>query len=190
MPTSRYSCSASSPRAASLDLIVEPARKIRIGNKLYFGDDDSLVAEVIDNTTSADAPSGSFTSGPYEEFKQALFSLGKTPVPEWVKEEVSPEDAENFQTIFAANEGCRFSPAAGLHFSRELLNRMILNDIDKTFITVQWELVIFVKWTWGPVQAQDGLREDDHTEQAAEEINAPSGRSQDLCCWRDGDKGA
>ena len=85
------------------DVIVEPARKIRIGNKLYFGDDDSLVAEVIDNTTSRGRTLRFLYDGPYEEFKQALFSLGKTPVPEWVKEEVSPEDAENFQTIFAAN---------------------------------------------------------------------------------------
>ena len=114
------------------DVIVEPARKIRIGNKLYFGDDDSLVAEVIDNTTSRGRTLRFLYDGPYEEFKQALFSLGKTPVPEWVKEEVSPEDAENFQTIFAANEGAVSAPAAGLHFSRELLNRMILNDIDKT----------------------------------------------------------
>ena len=118
------------------DVIVEPARKIRIGNKLYFGDDDSLVAEVIDNTTSRGRTLRFLYDGPYEEFKQALFSLGKTPVPEWVKEEVSPEDAENFQTIFAANEGAVSAPAAGLHFSRELLKRMILNDIDKTFITV------------------------------------------------------
>ena len=118
------------------DVIVDPARKIRIGNKLYFGDDESMVAEVIDNTTSRGRTLRFLYDGPYDEFKQALFALGQTPVPEWVKQTPDPEDAENFQTIFAANEGAVSAPAAGLHFSRELFNRMTLKDIDKTFITV------------------------------------------------------
>ena len=118
------------------DVIVDPARKIRIGNKLYFGDDESMVAEVIDNTTSRGRTLRFLYDGPYEEFKQALFALGQTPVPEWVKEAPEPQDAENFQTIFATEEGAVSAPAAGLHFSRELFNRMILNDIEKTFITV------------------------------------------------------
>ena len=118
------------------DVIVEPARKIRIGNKLYFGEDESMMAEVIDNTTSRGRTLRFLYDGPYEEFKESLFALGQTPVPEWVKEEVTPEDAENFQTIFASKEGAVSAPAAGLHFSRELLNRMILNDVEKTFITV------------------------------------------------------
>ena len=118
------------------DVIVDPARKIRIGNKLYFGEDQSLVAEVIDNTTSRGRTLRFLFDGPYEDFKQSLFALGETPVPEWVKPKVTPEDAENFQTIFAAHEGAVSAPAAGLHFSRELFNRMILKDIDKTFITV------------------------------------------------------
>ncbi len=118
------------------DVIVEPARKIRIGNKLYFGEDESLVAEVIDNTTSRGRTLRFLYDGPYEEFKQALFSLGETPVPQWVKEKVDKSDAENFQTIFAKNEGAVSAPAAGLHFSRELFNRMILADIEKTFVTI------------------------------------------------------
>ena len=118
------------------DVIVDPARKIRIGNKLYFGEDDSLVAEVIDNTTSRGRTLRFLFDGPYEEFKKALFALGETPVPKWVKEKVTPEDEENFQTIFAAHEGAVSAPAAGLHFSRELFNRMILHDIAKTFVTV------------------------------------------------------
>ena len=118
------------------DVIVDPARKIRIGNKLYFGDDESLVAEVIDNTTSRGRTLRFLYDGPYEDFKEALFALGEMPVPGWVKPKVTPEDAENFQTIFAANEGAVSAPAAGLHFSRELFNRMILKDIGKTFITV------------------------------------------------------
>lgn len=124
------------PEQKLWDVIVEPARKIRIGNKLYFGEDESMVAEVIDNTTSRGRTLRFLYDGPYDEFKQSLFALGKTPVPEWVKEEPTPEDAENFQTIFAKNEGAVSAPAAGLHFSRELFNRMILKDIDKTFITV------------------------------------------------------
>ena len=118
------------------DVVVEPARKIRIGNKLYFGEDDSMVAEVLDNTTSRGRTLRFLYDGPYEEFKQALFALGHTPVPEWVKETPEESDVEDYQTIFAKNEGAVSAPAAGLHFSRELFNRMILKDIETTFITV------------------------------------------------------
>ena len=118
------------------DVIVDPARKIRIGNKLYFGEDGSLVAEVIDNTTSRGRTLRFLYDGSYEDFKDTLFGLGETPVPKWVKEKVTPEDAENFQTIFAVHEGAVSAPAAGLHFSRELFNRMILKDINKAFITL------------------------------------------------------
>ena len=115
---------------------MDPARKIRIGNKLYFGEDENLVAEVIDNTTSRGRTLRFLYDGPYEEFKETLFSLGEPPVPKWVKEKVTEEDVENFQTIFAAHEGAVSAPAAGLHFSRELFNRMILKDINKAFITL------------------------------------------------------
>ena len=118
------------------DVIVDPARKIRIGNKLYFGEDQSLVAEVIDNTTSRGRTLRFLYVGSYEDFKSTLFSLGHTPVPDWVKKDVTAEDAENFQTIFAQHEGAVSAPAAGLHFSRELFNRMILMDINKAFITL------------------------------------------------------
>ncbi len=118
------------------DVIVDPARKIRIGNKLYFGEDESLVAEVIDNTTSRGRTLRFLFDGTYEDFKETLFGLGEPYVPEWVKEKTTPEDVENYQTIFAAHEGAVSAPAAGLHFSRELFNRMILKDIEKTFITV------------------------------------------------------
>ena len=155
------------------DVIVDPARKIRIGNKLYFGDDESMVAEVIDNTTSRGRTLRFLYDGPYEEFKQALFALGETPVPEWVKEKPEPDDAENFQTIFAKNEGAVSAPAAGLHFSRELFNRMILKDIEKTFITVHMGI--------GHFRAVDVEDLSKHrmdcermiiTEEAAEKINA------------------
>ena len=127
------------------DVIVDPARKIRIGNKLYFGEDESLVAEVIDNTTSRGRTLRFLYDGPYDEFKKALFSLGETPILKFVKEKVTPEDAENFQTIFARHEGAVSAPAAGLHFSRELFNRMILKDINKVFITVHMGLGHFRK---------------------------------------------
>lgn len=117
------------------DVIVEPARKIRIGNKLYFGEDESMVAEVIDNTTSRGRTLRFLFDGSYDEFKSSLFALGETPVPQWVKKKVTPEDAENYQTIFAKNEGAVAAPAAGLHFSREMMSRLILADIDTTFIT-------------------------------------------------------
>ena len=118
------------------DVIVDHARKIRIGNKLYFGEDDSLVAEVIDNTTSRGRTLRFLYDGSYEEFKSVLYSLGETPVPKWVKPQVTPEDAERYQTIFATEEGAVCAPAAGLHFSRELFNRMILKDINKAYITL------------------------------------------------------
>lgn len=122
------------------DVIVDPARKIRIGNKLYFGDDESLVAEVIDNTTSRGRTLRFLFDGSYEEFKGVLYSMGRTPVPLWVKPEVNEMDAERYQTIFAAKEGAVAAPAAGLHFSREMMSRLILSDIDTTFITAHMGL--------------------------------------------------
>lgn len=127
------------------DVIVDPARKIRIGNKLYFGDDQSLVAEVVDNTTSRGRTLRFLYDGSYEEFKDNLFSLGETPILPIFKEKVTEEDKENFQTIFADKEGAVSAPAAGLHFSRELFNRMILKDINKTFITVHMGIGHFRK---------------------------------------------
>lgn len=117
------------------DVLVEPARKIRIGNKLYFGDDESMVAEVIDNTTSRGRTLRFLYDGPHEEFKEALFSLGMTPLPEYVRRDAEPDDVENYQTIFARNEGAVVAPAAGLHFSRELLKRMEIKGINQGFLT-------------------------------------------------------
>ena len=118
------------------DVLVDPARKIRIGNKLYFGDDDLLVAEVIDNTTSRGRTLRFLFDGSYEEFKQTLFSLGETPLPKWVREKVEPEDAERYQTIFAEKEGAVAAPTAGMHFSKHLMKRMEIKGIDRAFITL------------------------------------------------------
>ena len=105
------------------DVLVDPARKIRIGNKLYFGDNDELVAEVIDNTTSRGRTLRFLYDGEHSEFKKTLFSLGETPLPETINRPPTPEDEDRYQTIFAANEGAVTAPAAGFHFSRELLKR-------------------------------------------------------------------
>jgi len=106
------------------DVLVDPARKIRIGNKLYFGEDDLLVAEVIDNTTSRGRTLRFLFDGSYEEFKKTLYGLGETPLPKFINRPVEPEDSERYQTIFAKVEGAVAAPTAGLHFSRELLKRL------------------------------------------------------------------
>lgn len=120
------------------DVLVDPARKIRIGNKLYFGEDESLVAEVIDNTTSRGRTLRFLYDGPHEEFKRQLYSLGEAPIPDVIrrKRPVVEEDLERFQCLFAANEGGVIAPAAGLHFSREMLKRMEINDIKSAYITL------------------------------------------------------
>ena len=118
------------------DVLVDPARKIRIGNKLFFGDDDVLGAEVIDNTTSRGRTLRFLYDGSYEEFKETLFRMGETPLPRWVREKVEPIDAERYQTIYADKEGAVVAPTAGMHFSKHLLKRMEIKGVDKTFITL------------------------------------------------------
>lgn len=125
------------------DVLVEPARKIRIGNKLYFGDDESMVAEVIDNTTSRGRTLRFLYDGPHEEFKRALFGLGSTPLPEYIKREPEAIDAEMYQTIFARNEGAVVAPAAGLHFSREVMKRLEIKGVEQGFLTVHSGLGAF-----------------------------------------------
>ena len=113
------------------DVLVDPARKIRIGNKLYFGPDDSMVAEVIDNTTSRGRTLRFLYDGPHDEFKKALYSLGETPLPHSIiNRPVEPEDAERFQSIFAKNEGAVTAPTASLHFSRELMKRLEIKGVE------------------------------------------------------------
>ena len=118
------------------DVLVDPARKIRIGNKLYFGEDDILVAEVIDNTTSRGRTLRFLFDGDYDEFKQTLYKLGETPLPKFIKREVQPEDRERYQTVFAKHEGAVAAPTAGLHFSRELLKRLEIRGVHFAEITL------------------------------------------------------
>jgi len=124
------------PEQRLWDVLVDPARKIRIGNKLYFGENDCLVAEVIDNTTSRGRTLRFLFDGSYDEFKSLLFSMGQTPLPKFIKRDIIPEDTERFQTIFAKHEGAVSAPAAGLHFSRELFKRFEIKGIDVTEITL------------------------------------------------------
>jgi S-adenosylmethionine:tRNA ribosyltransferase-isomerase len=125
------------------DVLVDPARKIRIGNKLYFGDDDSLVAEVIDNTTSRGRTLRFLFDGPYEDFKAKITELGETPIPKYIKREVEPEDEERYQTIFASVEGAVAAPTAGLHFSRQLMKRLELKGINFAELTLHVGLGTF-----------------------------------------------
>lgn len=125
------------------DVLVNPARKIRIGNKLYFGENEELVAEVIDNTTSRGRTLRFLYDGPHEEFKKLLYSVGETPIPEYMGRRAEPMDEERFQTIFAEKEGAVVAPAAGLHFSRELMKRMEIKGIDYGFLTLHCGLGIY-----------------------------------------------
>jgi S-adenosylmethionine:tRNA ribosyltransferase-isomerase len=116
------------------DTLVNPARKIRIGNKLYFGENDELVAEVIDNTTSRGRTLRFFFDGDYDQFKDTIKRLGETPIP--LNREPVPEDEERYQTIYAKHEGAVAAPTAGLHFSRELMKRLEIKGISFTELTL------------------------------------------------------
>jgi S-adenosylmethionine:tRNA ribosyltransferase-isomerase len=132
------------------DVLVDPARKIRIGNKLYFGDDDSLVAEVIDNTTSRGRTLRFLYDGSYEEFRNKLTELGETPIPKYINREVTPEDAERYQTIYAKEEGAVAAPTAGLHFSKHLLKRLEIKGVEFAEVTLHVGL-----GTFNPVEVED-----------------------------------
>ncbi len=118
------------------DVLVDPARKIRIGNKLYFGEDDQLVAEVIDNTTSRGRTLRFLFDGDYDEFREVLHRMGETPLPRWIRDKVEPEDAERYQTVFASVEGAVAAPTAGMHFSKHLLKRMEIKGVEAAEITL------------------------------------------------------
>jgi S-adenosylmethionine:tRNA ribosyltransferase-isomerase len=105
------------------DVIVDPARKIRVGNKLYFGDEEDLVAEVIDNTTSRGRTIKFLFEGTDDEFRLILEKHGETPLPKYIKRKPDEEDRERYQTVYAKYEGAVAAPTAGLHFSRELITR-------------------------------------------------------------------
>lgn len=132
------------------DVLVDPARKIRIGNKLYFGEDESLVAEVIDNTTSRGRTLRFLYDGSYDEFRNKLTELGETPLPKYIKREVTPEDEERYQTIYAKKEGAVAAPTAGLHFSKHLLKRLEIKGVNFAEVTLHVGL-----GTFNPVEVED-----------------------------------
>jgi len=132
------------------DVLVDPARKIRIGNKLYFGEDESLVAEVIDNTTSRGRTLRFLFDGSYDEFRKKLKQLGETPLPKYIKREPTAEDKKRYQTIYAKNEGAVAAPTAGLHFSKHLLKRLEIKGIDLAELTLHVGL-----GTFNPVEVED-----------------------------------
>ena len=132
------------------DVLVDPARKIRIGNKLFFGEDSGLVAEVIDNTTSRGRTLRFLFDGSYDEFRAKLSELGETPLPKYIKRDSEPSDVERYQTIYAKHEGAVAAPTAGLHFSRHLLKRLEIKGIDLKELTLHVGL-----GTFNPVEVED-----------------------------------
>ena len=164
------------------DVLVDPARKIRIGNKLYFGEDDVLVAEVIDNTTSRGRTLRFLYNGTYEEFKKTLYNLGETPLPKFINRDVQPEDRERYQTVYAKHEGAVAAPTAGMHFSRELLKRLEIKGIEFAEITLHVGLGNF-----RTVDVEDLTKHKmdseqiQITEKAVELVNNAKERRNDIC---------
>lgn len=166
------------------DVLVDPARKIRIGNKLYFTDDDSLVAEVIDNTTSRGRTIRFLFDGSYEEFKQKITELGETPIPPYIKglRDVVPEDEERYQTIYAKKEGAVAAPTAGLHFSRSLLKRLEIKGVEFAELTLHIGL-----GTFRTVDVEDLTKHKMDSEQAeitqevADMVNAGKKNKKRIC---------
>ena len=170
------------PEQRLWDVLVDPARKIRIGNKLYFGDNDNLVAEVIDNTTSRGRTLRFLFDGNYDQFKATLFGMGQTPLPKFIKREVASDDKERYQTIFAKHEGAVAAPAAGLHFSRELLKRFEIKGIERAEITLHMGLGNFRS-----VDVEDLTKHKSDSEQffiseeTANMVNAAKERKLEVC---------
>ena len=166
------------------DVLVEPARKIRIGNKLFFEDDGPMVAEVIDNTTSRGRTLRFLYDCPHDEFKRELFALGSAPVPRYIidRREVTADDMENFQTIYAKNEGAVTVPASGLHFSRELLKRLEIHGVNFSYITVHCGLGCF-----DPIEVEDLTKHKMSSEQmivnaeACRIVNEAKGSGHHIC---------
>ncbi len=167
------------------DVLVEPARKIRIGNKLFFEEDGPMVAEVIDNTTSRGRTLRFLYDCPHDEFKELLFGLGEAPLPRYIidKRPATPEDMDNFQTIYAKNEGAVTAPSTGLHFSRELMKRMEIKGINFAFITLHCGLGNF-----DAIEVEDLTKHKMGSEQmfvkaeACEVVNKAKSTGRRVCC--------
>ena len=166
------------------DVLVEPARKIRIGNKLFFDEDGPMVAEVIDNTTSRGRTLRFLYDCPHDEFKRELFELGSTPLPRYIVDQrpVTEDDVENFQTIYAKHEGAVTAPASGLHFSRELMKRLEIKGVNFSFITVHCGLGCF-----DPIEVEDltkhkmGSEQMRVTNEACQIVNQAKSEGHHVC---------
>jgi len=164
------------------DVLVDPARKIRIGNKLYFGDDDSLVAEVIDNTTSRGRTLRFLFDGSYTQFRKKLKDLGQTPLPKYIKRPLEADDQERYQTIYAKHEGAVAAPTAGLHFSKHLLKRLEIKGIDLAELTLHVGL-----GTFSAVEVEDLSKHKMDSEEliidskAVEIVNRAKGARKKIC---------
>ena len=165
------------------DVLVDPARKIRIGNKLYFGDDETLVAEVIDNTTSRGRTLRFLYDGSYEDFRMKLLVLGETPIPKYINRELTDEDAERYQTIYAKEEGAVAAPTAGLHFSKHLLKRLEIKGIEFAEVTLHVGL-----GTFNPVEVEDLSKHKMDSEElkikqdACDIVNSAKEKKHRICC--------
>ena len=164
------------------DVLVDPARKIRIGNKLFFGKNDELIAEVIDNTTSRGRTLRFLFDGTHEEFKETITALGETPIPKYLGREPTEEDAERFQTIYAKNEGAVSAPAAGLHFSKLLMKKMELGGVEFAETTLHIGL-----GTFNPIMVEDLSKHKMESEEisiplkAAGQINTAKNQGKKIC---------
>ena len=164
------------------DVLVDPARKIRIGNKLYFGEDDSLVAEVIDNTTSRGRTLRFLFDGSYSEFRKKLKELGQTPLPKYIKRPLEENDQERYQTIYAKHEGAVAAPTAGLHFSKHLLKRLEIKGINLAELTLHVGL-----GTFSPVEVEDLSKHKMDSEEliidilAADKVNRAKEERKKIC---------
>lgn len=164
------------------DVLVDPARKIRIGNKLYFGDDETLVAEVIDNTTSRGRTLRFLYDGSYTDFRQKLKDLGETPLPKYIKRDVEESDEDRYQTIYAKHEGAVAAPTAGLHFSKHLLKRLEIKGVDFAELTLHVGL-----GTFNPVEVEDLSKHKMDSEElvidekATEVVNAAIDNKRRIC---------
>ena len=132
------------------DVLVDPARKIRIGNKLYFGEGEELVAEVIDNTTSRGRTLRFLFDGSYDAFRSKLHEMGQTPLPKYIKRQEEDFDRDRYQTIYAKHEGAVAAPTAGLHFSKHVLKRLEIIGVEMADITLHVGL-----GTFNPVEVED-----------------------------------
>ena len=170
------------PESRLWDVLVDPARKIRIGNKLYFGEDESLVAEVIDNTTSRGRTLRFLFDGSYEDFKRTIQELGETPLPKVHNRAIEPEDEERYQTIYAKHEGAVAAPTAGMHFSRELMKRLEIKGVTFAEITLHAGLGNF-----RPIEVEDLTKhkvdseEMFITQKSADKINKAVDGKNNVC---------